>query len=100
MGDAVLAQVAPGTYVLHRIVRIKGDAITLCGDGNLTNEYCRRQDVIGFVVGFYRKGRARLDRTNGFKWGLYSVVWMSLRPVRRYLLAAYRRIWLKLFKPI
>ena len=51
-------------------------------------------------MGFYRKGRARLDRTNGFKWGLYSVVWMSLRPVRRYLLAAYRRIWLKLFKPI
>lgn len=100
VGDAVLAQVAPGTYVLHRIVRIKGDAITLCGDGNLNNEYCRRQDVIGFVVGFYRKGRTRLDRTNGLKWALYSVVWMSLRPVRRYLLAAYRRIWLKLFKPI
>ncbi len=41
-----------------------------------------------------------MDRTDGWKWKTYSWVWMRLRPIRRYLLAFYRRIWLKLFKPI
>lgn len=100
IGDAVLARLPQGSYVLHRIVKISGDDITLLGDGNLVPEHCKRQDVIGFVVGFYRKGRGKLDRTNGAKWATYSVIWMLLRPIRRYLLAFYRRIWLRFFKPI
>jgi hypothetical protein len=51
-------------------------------------------------VGFYRKNRKKLDRTDGWKWRTYSWLWMHLRPIRRYLLAAYRRIWLPLFGPI
>jgi len=100
VGDAVLAEIAPGRYVLHRIVAIEGDAVTLLGDGNLTTEHCRLSDVKATAIGFYRKGRATLDSTSGRKWRLYSWLWTRLRPVRRYLLAAYRRIWLKLFKPI
>jgi hypothetical protein len=41
-----------------------------------------------------------LDSTKGRKWRVYSYVWTRLFPIRRYLLAFYRRIWLKLFKPI
>lgn len=100
VGDAVLAEIAPGRYVLHRIVAIEGDAVTLLGDGNLTTEHCRLSDVKATAIGFYRKGRTTLDSTSGRKWRLYSWLWTRLRPVRRYLLAAYRRIWLKLFKPI
>lgn len=99
-GDAVLAEVSPLHYVLHRIVDIKGDNVTLRGDGNIAEEHCHIADVKGFAVGFYRKGRTRIDRTNGLKWRFYSIVWTSLYPIRRYLLAFYRRIWLKLFKPI
>ena len=99
-GDAVLAEVGPLHYVLHRIVDIKGDNVTLRGDGNIADEHCHIADIKGFAVGFYRKGRTRIDRTNGLKWRLYSFVWTSLYPIRRYLLAFYRRIWLKLFKPI
>lgn len=100
VGDAVLAEIGPKHYVLHRIVSIKGDNVTLRGDGNIGIERCRLQDVKATAIGFYRKGRQKLDSTEGRKWRTYSWLWTRLLPVRRYLLAFYRRIWLKLFKPI
>ena len=84
--------------MLHRIVKIEGDAVKLRGDGNHGDEHCRLQDVKGAVIGFYRKGRTTLDRTDGRKWRIYSYIWMHLYPIRRWLLAFYRRIWLKVFK--
>jgi hypothetical protein len=98
VGDPVLAEVGPKHFVLHRIVKIEGDAVTLRGDGNLGDEHCRLQDVKGAVIGFYRKGRTTLDRTDGRKWRTYSYIWMHLYPIRRWLLAFYRRILLKVFK--
>ena len=98
-GDAVLA-VTPGHYVLHRIISIKGENVVLRGDGNIGVERCSLADIKGFAIGFYRKGRTKLDRTNGLKWRVYSLVWTTLFPLRRYLLAFYRRIWLKMFKPL
>ena len=100
VGDAVLAETAPKHYVLHRIIKIQGETVTLRGDGNLGTEECHVNDVHGYVIGFYRKGRTKLDKTNGFKWRTYSHIWMALYPIRRYLLAAYRRIWIPLFGPI
>lgn len=100
VGDAVLAEIAPRHYVLHRIVKIEGQHVTLRGDGNLNVEHCRLSDVKAIAIGFYRKGRKTADLTDGRKWRTYSWIWMRLLPVRRYLLAFYRRIWLKLFKPI
>ena len=54
-GDAVLAEISTGVFVLHRIVKIEGDNITLRGDGNLATEHCKREDIRGFALGFYRK---------------------------------------------
>lgn len=96
-GDPVLAEIALGHFVLHRIVAIDGQKVTLRGDGNLSDEHCQLSDIRASVVGFYRKGRTKLDRTDGTKWRVYSWLWMHLYPIRRYLLAFYRRIWLKLF---
>ncbi len=91
-GDAVLAEIDNTRYVLHRIFKIDGDAVTLLGDGNLLPEHCTVKDVKGFVIGFYRKGSEKIDKTNGIKWTSYSFVWMLLLPIRRYLLAALRLI--------
>lgn len=96
-GDAVLAEVSAGVYVLHRVIKIQGNDVTLRGDGNLTNEYCHRSDVKGFVIGFYRKGHTTIEKTNSPKWLLYSWLWMWLFPIRRYLLAFHRHIWLRIF---
>lgn len=100
VGDPVIAQTTDGRYVLHRIIRIDGDEITLRGDGNLGIEHCLRENVLCSVLGFYRKGRKTLDRCDGRKWRTYSWLWMRLYPIRRYLLAAYRRIWIRFFGPI
>ena len=100
VGDPVLAEITPGHFVLHRIIAMNGEKVVLRGDGNLNTETCRPQDVVGAVEGFYRKGRTTLDRIDGRKWRIYSYVWMRLYPIRRWLLAFYRRIWLKVFKPI
>lgn len=98
--DPVLAEIEPKHFVLHRIIKIDGDKVTLRGDGNLGCEHCRLQDIRAQVVGFYRKGRKKLDRTDGRKWRVYSWIWVRLFPIRRYLLAFYRRIWIPIFGPV
>lgn len=93
VGDAVLAEIAPDRYVLHRIIRREGDRLTLMGDGNVRGtESCRAADVVGRVEAFYRKGRQKPDLTSGLKWRLYSAVWTRIRPLRRYLLFTYRHL--------
>lgn len=88
VGDAVLAEIAPKRFVLHRIVDIQGDAVTLRGDGNIGVEHCTLSNVKATAIGFYRKGRSQLDSTSGRKWLIYSWLWTRLLPVRRYLLFA------------
>ena len=100
VGDPVLAEIAPKQYVLHRIININGEYVTLLGDGNLTPEHCLLSNIKASIDGFYRKGRKKLDRTDGRKWKLYSKIWMKLRPLRRWLLAFYRRIWIPIFGTI
>lgn len=91
VGDPVLALTDAGKYVLHRVVDIAPDgSITLRGDGNIGCEHCGPDGVKASVIGFYRKGRNKLDRTDGWKWKIYSFFWMKLLPIRRYLLFIYR----------
>lgn len=92
VGDAVLAEISPKTYVLHRLWNIDGDKVTLLGDGNLTPEHCTLADIKGKAIAFYRKGRKEADSTEGMKWKTYSILWTTLRPIRRYLLAIHRRL--------
>lgn len=86
-GDVVLAWVEGRRYVVHRIIAIDGDRVTLMGDGNLAGtERCDIGDVKALVTGVVDDlGRARSLYK---RWRL----WLWLRPIRRYLLAIYRRI--------
>lgn len=57
VGDAVLAEIAPGHFVLHRIQHINGQRLTLHGDGNLRGvEHCTVEDVRGVVTKYIRPG--------------------------------------------
>jgi hypothetical protein len=89
VGDPVLAEIHPGHYVLHRIVDITGDQVTLRGDGNLGTEQCQLSDVKAIAIGFYRKRREKLDSIKDCKWRIYSWWWVRLLPLRRYLLFAF-----------
>ena len=86
-GDVVLAQIAPGRYVLHRVRAIEGERLTLMGDGNIRGtEACTTADVLGTAIAYIRPGGKR--RKPG-----KARLWQWLRPVRRYLLFIYRRIY-------
>lgn len=90
-GDCVLAKVEGGSYVLHRIIRREGDRLILKGDGNIQGcERCRTDDVQAILVSIIRKGRE--VSTSSLLWGTYSRIWMILDPVRRWLLAVWRRL--------
>lgn len=100
VGDVVLAEVSPRRYVLHRIIKISDSIVTLRGDGNIGVEMCHVKDVKAVAIGFYRKGRETLDRTDGRKWKIYSWAWTKLFPIRRYLIGAYKKIWIPIFGAI
>lgn len=68
-------------YVLHRIVAVKPEGYVICGDNCMKREYnITDQQIIGVLDGFYRDGK-EVDM-NGWKYRLYSRVWVALYPVR------------------
>lgn len=96
-GDVILAEISPRVYVLHRVIRVEGDRLTLRGDGNVRGtETCRTTDVIGIATGFYRGKHDKYCATDSRAWRFYSRIWPSAPFIRRGLLAAYRRIYLPL----
>ena len=91
VGDAVLAQIAPGHYVLHRIIEKKYDKLTLQGDGNIrVVEHCHEQDVSGVVTQYIRPHR--IIPADDPKLVRRIKLWRKLRPVRRYLLFIYKAV--------
>lgn len=90
-GDIVLAKTNQGTFVLHRIIRLNEQTITLMGDGNLRGtETCERKDVFGKVTVILKNGKTINPYNPWNSWK--SVCWIKLLPLRRYLLAIYRRL--------
>lgn len=89
VGDAVLAEISPDVYVLHRIMNIDGDNVRLMGDGNLSGmEVCRKADVVGMVTHYIRRGKTIPASDPCLQ--RYVRWWSKLLPVRRYLLYIYR----------
>lgn len=90
-GDIALAKVSDGRYVLHRVEKIDGEEIVLMGDGNLVGrERCRRGDVMAIAVKII-KDKKEID-TRSPSHMRKAGIWKMLLPLRRYLLAIYRRI--------
>lgn len=75
-GDVVLARIGGG-YVVHRIVGIDGDRITLMGDGNLyRTEECSRTDIYGKAVTVIRNGKER--SLTSFRAMLHARLWRRI----------------------
>lgn len=91
VGDAVLAEIAKGHYVLHRIIKTEGDKITLQGDGNVRGvEHCTMADIRGVVTEYIRPNRTLSADDEGLKKKIR--LWRRLRPIRRYLLFIYKAL--------
>lgn len=80
VGHVVMAESAPGRFVVHRILRLEGDRVVLLGDGNLYGtETMSREKVYGIV-------------DCGWLHLRLATLWRIMQPLRRYPLAVLRRI--------
>jgi hypothetical protein len=92
LGDVVLAWVDDCRYVVHRVIGIEGERVILMGDGNIVGvEHCLLSDVKALAT--------HVVDAKGRKHDLYapwrqraSRLWWQMRPLRRYILAIYRRL--------
>ncbi len=102
VGDVILAEVNPGYYVCHRIEKIDGERVVMRGDGNVPNprikgsgvEKFTKNEIRAKLVKIVRLGKT-YDTDHSRAWRVYSAIWPHLLPMRRYLLALYRLLWLK-----
>lgn len=90
VGQVVLAEVGPNVYVVHRIIKIEPQRITLMGDGNIRGtESCKPECVLAIATHVVDdKGRRR--PLGSFIQLAKAHIWFMLRPLRRYLLAGFR----------
>jgi len=94
VGDVILAEVDPGHYVCHRIETIENGIVTMRGDGNVVGtETFPIENVRAKLVKINRNGKV-YDLETSRAWKIYSAIWPKLFPVRRYLLALYKLLWL------
>lgn len=86
VGDIVFVELPSKRFVMHRIIAIDGDNLTLMGDGNIRGtESCCKSDVKGTVVEIMdEKGRPKKMHDGH--------IWRRLLPVRRIILGIYRRL--------
>lgn len=67
-------------FVVHRIIRVDGDMVTLLGDGNyIGTEQVSREKIYGVVD---------CSALHLF----FAKVWLLMRPLRRFPLAIFRRV--------
>lgn len=93
VNDVLLSETSPGMYALHRVLHVDEKRVQLLGDGNLRpDSILPRESIKARVVSVYRKGSDKPQYMDDKGYLIYVAIWMKLRPVRRWLLAFYRRI--------
>ena len=92
VGTVALVRDTYGNHLIHRIIKVDKDTVTLLGDGNvLQTEVATKDNIIGIMYSINRKGREISSKSR--IWRMYSRFWMLLTPVRRYPLALWRKIF-------
>lgn len=92
-GDIALAEVAPGKYVLHRVLEVNEGKVILKGDGNYRGqEICPLKKVAGKVKEVQHMDGSLTDPQSPGQMRRWQR-WIAIPAiVRRYYLAFYRRI--------
>ncbi len=91
-GDIVLAWCSPGHYVIHRIIKIDGQEVTLMGDGNLAGtEHCTLNDIKATATHVIRGDEGKQQPLDSLRMRLAATIWAMAKPIRRYLLYIVKR---------
>lgn len=87
--DIVLAGVSNNKYVLHRVIEINGNRLTLMGDGNIKGcEKCSTENVIATALEVIGGSKRYICRSK--QHIIKAKIWKKLLPLRRFLLAIYK----------
>ncbi len=82
VGDVAFYKRSNGSFVLHRIVKIKGDEFTMCGDNEgFLEPGIHRENIIAVMTHFSRGGKKWTPCTSTL-YGVYRRLWVFSRPVR------------------
>ena len=83
--DIVFFKRANGSYILHRILKIKDGVLTIAGDNEMEKEFpIHPNQVIAVVKSFKRKGRSYSTAEPWYT--LYSFIWCLFFPIRPFML--------------
>ena len=78
-------------YILHRILKVRGEILTIAGDNEMEKEFpVRKNQVIGIVKKFTRKGKEY--STDELWYRFYSFIWCLFFPLRPVLLRLLLKI--------
>ena len=71
---------------MHRVFAVEGENLTLMGDGNICGtEHCVSDDVIALVTEIHKENGKKVIPGK-------AAFWRRIRPLRRYILAIYKRV--------
>jgi len=90
-GDIILARRETGQHVLHRIARKGENSIYILGDAQeMVEGPLLPEQVIAVVTSVWRK--EKMFACSGLGWRTLSLLWLLVRPFRRYILYSYRTL--------
>ena len=95
--DIVLFRRDDGKPVLHRVIGVKPDELTINGDAQTWCEKIRPGQVMAVADGLIRKNR--YVSCDSLSYRLYSRLWVSLKPLRPAAIWAYTRLKGRQAKP-
>ena len=81
-GDVVLYRMG-GRYILHRVLRIEGEAYVIRGDNTWTLEHVPKTALLGTMTGFFRRPKSRLTGRKNVVYRLYCLALPGIRWARR-----------------
>lgn len=90
-GDMVFYRRDSGQYVMHRILRVRGDVYDIVGDAQTQVERgVRRDQIFGLITRVTRKGK--MIGPGDFWWTFFARVWTKVIPLRPLAARAYARL--------
>ena len=78
--DVALYRSGRGKYVLHRVIGVKENEYLIRGDNTYIIEHVPKDNVIGVLTEFNRKGKHHLCTEGGYIF--YSAFWNFIYPIR------------------
>lgn len=87
-GDMVFYRRDNGSYVMHRVCRVKPEGLYIVGDAQIEIEGpVRPEQVFAVVTAVRRKGK--MLGPGSFWWEFFEHIWIRVVPLRRGILKLY-----------